>query len=522
MRWDRRPDGLDGGAGQARWTLSAPPGQRTALSISVAPGPDPSDDSLPAATGGPLVVRHLPAWGSRTPSVTSRDGRWAEAVDQAFADLAALRIPDADHPDRVVVAAGAPWYMTLFGRDSLLTSWMLLPFDHVLVNGVLVTLAELQGATHDPVAEEEPGKILHEVRTLGGDGPFASRGRYFGSVDATPLFVATAAEAWRWGALDDVTLATLAPAIGRAVAWIRRHLDGPGLVMYRRRDPGGLANQGWKDSWDGVTFADGSLAEAPIALIEVQGYAYDALRGAAAMAAAGLLPLDPDVLERDAARLRARVNEQFWDPRGWFVLGLDGAGRRIDALTTNPGHALWSGIAEPDLADRYLDRINEPDMWTGWGLRTLAATMGAYDPLSYHNGSVWPHDTAICAAGAARYGRWDVVDRIVDGLLDATVAQGARPPELFAGISRADIPVPVAYPASCSPQAWSAASVLLLVRSVARARTATARHHPATHATSPPSTGSPSGACDTTGGPSHSSSTARPDPGARAADEQAS
>ena len=257
-------------------------------------------------------------------------------------------------------------------------------------------------------------------------------------------------------------------------------------MTYRRRDPRGLANQGWKDSWDGVTFADGSLAEAPIALIEVQGYAYDALRGAAAMAAAGLLQLDPADLERDAARLRARVNEQFWDPRGWFVLGLDGAGRRIDALTTNPGHALWSGIAEPELADRYLDRISEPDMWTGWGLRTLAATMGAYDPLSYHNGSVWPHDTAICAAGAARYGRWDVVDRIADGLLDATMAQGARPPELFAGIGRDDIPVPVAYPASCSPQAWSAASVLLLVRSVLGLEPEPRRHHVATHRPRPP------------------------------------
>jgi glycogen debranching enzyme len=147
-------------------------------------------------------------------------------------------------------------------------------------------------------------------------------------------------------------------------------------------------------------------------------------------------------------------------------MGLDGVGRRIDALTTNPGHALWSGIAEPELADRYLDRITDADMWTGWGLRTLAESMGAYDPLSYHNGSVWPHDTAICAAGAARYGRWDVVDHIIDGALDATAAQGGRPPELFAGISRADIPAPVAYPASCSPQAWSAASTLLHVRNV--------------------------------------------------------
>ena len=345
------------------------------------PGAGADGERSSSAAGDPLVVRRLPAWGSRAPSVTSTDGRWSEAVDQALADLAALRIPDADHPDRIVVAAGAPWYMTLFGRDSLLTSWMLLPFDHVLVNGVLSTLAELQGTRHDPIAEEEPGKILHEVRTLGGEGPFASRDRYFGSVDATPLFVATAAEAWRWGALDDAALATLAPAIERAVAWIRRHLHGAGLVTYRRRDPRGLANQGWKDSWDGVTFADGSLPEAPIALIEVQGYAYDALRGAAAMAAAGLLaarPGRPRAATRPGCAPASTSSSGI--PRGWFVLGLDGAGRRIDALTTNPGHALWSGIAEPELADRYLDRITEPDMWTGWGLRTLAATHGRLRP----------------------------------------------------------------------------------------------------------------------------------------------
>ena len=465
VRWDRAPDQLDGGIGHVRWVLSAPPGERTAVSIVVSPGSENDQRSSPA-TGEPVVVRRLPGWGVHAPRVTSPDSRWTEAVDQALADLAALRIPDPDHPERIVVAAGAPWYMTLFGRDSLFTSWMLLPFDHVLVTGVLTTLAELQGSIDDPVAEEEAGKILHEVRATGGEGPFASRARYFGSVDATPLFVATAAEAWRWGALETATLAALAPAIERAVAWIRRHLRGIGLVTYQRRHPQGLANQGWKDSWDGVTFADGSIPSGPIALIEVQGYAYDALRGAAAMATAGLLQLDPADLEHEAARLRSRVNEEFWDPRGWFVLGIDGGGRKIDALTTNPGHALWSGIAEPELASRYLDRIIDADMWTGWGLRTLAATMAAFDPLSYHNGSVWPHDTAICAAGAARYGRWDVVDRISDGILDAIAAQGARPPELFAGIGRDDIPVPVAYPASCSPQAWSAASVLLLVRSV--------------------------------------------------------
>ena len=175
---------------------------------------------------------------------------------------------------------------------------------------------------------------------------------------------------------------------------------------------------------------------------------------------------DAGDLDRRAEALKDRFNDMFWDPRGWFVLGLDRDGTPIDSLTTNPGHALWSGIAEDDKACRYVERLVEPDLWTGWGLRTLAASMAAYDPLSYHNGSVWPHDTALCIAGAARYGCWDVVDQLVDGAFEATRHFDGRPPELFAGVSRDDVPMPVAYPSSCSPQAWSSASTLLLLRTM--------------------------------------------------------
>jgi glycogen debranching enzyme len=204
----------------------------------------------------------------------------------------------------------------------------------------------------------------------------------------------------------------------------------------------------------------------PIALAEVQGYVYAALLGAAELTQVMRLRHDADTLRAKARTLALRFNQMFWDDRGWFAMGLDGSGARIDALTTNPGHALWAGIADEQLAHQYLDRLREPEMWTGWGLRTLADSMSAYDPLSYHNGSVWPHDTAICAAGAARYGRWEIVDRIVDGALDAASEFGGRPPELFAGISRDFAPMPVAYPSSCSPQAWSSASVLLLLRTM--------------------------------------------------------
>jgi glycogen debranching enzyme len=345
---------------------------------------------------------------------------------------------------------------------------MTLPFDPSLARGVLRTLADLQGTRDDPRAEEQPGKIVHELRRHGGGGPFAARERYYGTVDATPLFVMLAAEAWRWGALDPSDLQELGPAVDRALDWLLGAGDsnGDGFVDYRRRDASGLSNQGWKDSWDGVTFADGSLPAAPIALVEVQGYAYGALTGAAELVGPMGLGRAAEDLIRQADELRARFDEAYWDPRGWYALALDTDGRQVDACTTNPGHALWCGLADPARADRYLDRLMSPEMWTGWGLRTLGTTMEAYDPLSYHNGSVWPHDTAICAAGAARYGRWDVVDRIADGAFDAATRFSGRPPELFAGMARSEAPVPVAYPSSCSPQAWSSASTLLLVRSM--------------------------------------------------------
>ena len=469
LRWDRAPLTIDQVGGLATWELHAGPRERARMSLTAEPVVDGATvDRVPprvmhAARG--VAVRDLAGWRDSSPRVTSIDPRLGLAVDQALADLAALQIRDAAHPDRVVVAAGAPWFMTLFGRDSLLTAWMSLPFDALLAPGVLLTLAELQGRRDDPIAEEEPGKILHELRRRGGSGPFSARQRYYGSVDATPLFVMVVGEAWRWGALDLDTLDQLRPAVEAAVGWIEASTND-GFVTYERRSDQGLANQGWKDSWDGITFADGTLPTPPIALVEVQGYAYAALHAAAEIADATPGTLDATALRQQAEELKDRFNATFWDDRGWFALGRDGHGRLIDALTTNPGHALWCGLASEDHARVYLDRLGETDLWSGWGLRTLAATMGAYDPLSYHNGSVWPHDTAICAAGAARYGRWDVVDRIVEGSLDAASHFAGRPPELYSGVARDDLPVPVSYPASCSPQAWSSASILLLVRTM--------------------------------------------------------
>ena len=454
------------------WHFEVAPHERLAARVTV----DVADDDAPtdpwAADDDPTHAiddrsheRHA-AWQRRIASVVSPDPRLALAVRTSLEDLASLRIFDAEHPDRVVVAAGAPWYMTLFGRDSLLTAYMAVPFAPELTRGVLHELADLQGRTIDPESGEQPGKILHELRAHGGSGPFRTRSRYYGTVDATPLFVLVAAEAVRWGAVTEDDRRWLTPAIDAAIAWIRDFgdSDGDGFVDYAPHDDLGLTNQGWKDSWDGVTHADGSLPSAPIALVEVQGYTYAALVGAASLYDSLGRSADADRCRRDAAELRSRFDDAYWDDRGYYVEAIDGSGRRVDSLGSNPGHALWTGIASAERADRYLDAVMGNELWSGWGVRTLATSMGAYDPLSYHNGSVWPHDTAIMIAGAARYGRDDVVDRLTDGLLDAAMYFGGRLPELFSGISRHRVPVPVHYPGSCSPQAWAAASLLLALR----------------------------------------------------------
>jgi glycogen debranching enzyme len=467
VRWSLPTAAADPSSGTLLWHVDlAPRGSATicldVLAANSSGGDDPDAAFDPSTEAIP--VHRVAGWRQRAPSVVSTDPRLGPAVDRALADLASLRIVDQEHRDRALIAAGAPWFMTLFGRDSLLTAWMTLSFDPDLAGGVLATLADLQGVASDPVSDEQPGKIVHELRHHGSGGMFSSRQRYYGTVDATPLFVMLVAEAWRWGAIGHADLVALDPHVQRAIAWLGGDGDrnGDGWIDYQRKSGEGLSNQGWKDSWDGVTFADGSLPVAPIAIVEAQGYAYAALLAAAELET--VHGRDDEPLRRWADSLRRRFNETFWDRRGWFVLGLDGEGRPIDALASNPGHALWTGIADDELALRFLEWFDDESMWTGWGVRTLASTMGAFDPLSYHNGSVWPHDTAICAAGAARYGRWDLVDRILDAALDVAVHFGGRPPELFAGLTRGDVPAPVAYPASCSPQAWSSASIPFLLR----------------------------------------------------------
>ena len=386
-------------------------------------------------------------------------------------DIGALRMFDPDHPDRVVVAAGVPWFMTLFGRDSLLTSWMLLPVDPTGALGTLQTLAQLQGNRVDPLTEEEPGRILHEVRAgLDAEVALGGGNLYYGSIDSTPLFVMLLGELRRWG-LATSEVDALIPHADRALEWIEQYgdRDGDGFVEYQRATDRGLVNQGWKDSFDGVSFAAGDLAKAPIALAEVQGYAYAAFLARAHFAReAGEVDVAGHWSER-ALRLKQRFNEDFWLPdRGYFAMALDAEKRPVDALASNMGHCLWTGMIDEDKAESVARRLMSPDMFTGFGVRTLGSTMGAYNPMSYHNGSVWPHDNAIVAAGLMRYGFVAEAQRIVLGLLDASEQMGGRLPELFCGFDRQEFNLPVAYPTSCSPQAWSAASPLYLLRTLLR------------------------------------------------------
>src|SRR5688572_6327326 len=346
-------------------------------------------------------------WVAKIPALHMGNRSIERTLRRSYDDLGALRIEDPHHRDRVVVAAGAPWFMTLFGRDALWASEMALPVDPSLALGTLQTLADHQGSVVDRMSEEEPGKILHEVR-LGVSSGLALGGKsvYYGSVDATPQFVMAVGSVSRWGFAKD-TIAALLPHADRALDWIRDYgdRDGDGFVEYERLNDQGLINQGWKDSWDGINFADGTLAEPPIALCEVQALVYSAYMSRAWMAYdAGDAPLAARLVDQ-AAQLKKRFNEEFWLPdRGYFAVALDGKKRPVDACASNMGQCLWHGIVDDDKVPLVAERLMSPEMFSGWGVRTLASDMGAYNPASYHNGSVWPHDNAIIAKGLLRYG----------------------------------------------------------------------------------------------------------------------
>jgi glycogen debranching enzyme len=379
---------------------------------------------------------------------------------------------EASSDGEVVIAAGLPWFMALFGRDSLITAYQALPFYPDLARGVLRALARLQGTKVDPLTREEPGKIIHEYRAAVPDDAqtLIPSFPYYGTVDATPLFlILLAAVHQTTGDLELV--ASLRESALQALSWLERYGDGDGdgYIEYAREHDRGLAHEGWKDSFDAVQLRDGTLARPPIALCEVQGYAY--------AARVGMAKVFGDLGDRhlaarlrdDAAALKARFNRDFWlADREYYALALDANKRPVDAMTSNPGHLLWSGIADQDKAALVAKRLLSKELFSGWGIRTMAATEAGYNPISYHNGSVWPHDTVLILAGLARYGHVDEAVTLADGLL-ATLDHDPdrRLPEVFAGYGRDEAPFPVAHPMASRPQAWAAGSVLQVLATIA-------------------------------------------------------
>ncbi|HWF82861.1 MAG TPA: glycogen debranching N-terminal domain-containing protein [Streptosporangiaceae bacterium] len=398
------------------------------------------------------------------------DSRLPRLLARSIDDAAALRMMTTLAPGEVFLGAGTPWFLTLFGRDSIWAARLLLPFGWQLASGTLRALAAFQGKRVDRQTGEAPGKIPHELRPTSREAAHADDlpGLYYGTIDATPLWVCLLHDAWRWG-MPAAEVRALLPCLNGALAWMRDHgdADGDGLLEYR--DSGsGLANQGWKDSHDAIRFPDGRTASPPVTLCEVQGYAYQA-----AIAGADLLEAFNEPGSGQwrawAGRLAEAFRSSFWvtGADGTYpALALDGTKRKVDALASNIAHLLGTGLLTVEEESRIAERLSRPDMNSGFGLRTMSSASGGYSPLSYHCGSVWSHDTAIAISGLVRSGHHTAAASLVDGLLEAAAAFDWRLPELFSGHARAQIPWPLPYPASCRPQAWAAAASGALVQAI--------------------------------------------------------
>jgi hypothetical protein len=401
-----------------------------------------------------------------TPQVDCADVRVPMLVRQSMDDLGGLLLRDGSTPDHFI-AAGAPWYLTLFGRDSLWAARMLLPLGTDLAMSTLRTLARRQGTRDDPGTEEQPGKILHEVRAeeqVLGDMTLPPL--YYGTVDATALFVVLLADSWRWGA-DAAEVEALLPHVQACLGWMERQA-GEGFLRYVDTTGHGLTNQGWKDSDDGIQWADGRLAEPPIALSEVQAYAHQAaVLGADLLDAFGMA--DASHWREWAHRLAARFRDAFWvqDERGRYpAVALDSADRAVDSVASNMGHLLGTGLLDHDEAALVARRLADADMDSGFGLRTLTGRSPRYSALSYHGGSVWPHDTAIAIHGLCQEGHREAAVSLLQGLVVAAPGFGYRLPELYAGDSAGSLGSPAPYPSACRPQAWAAAAPLWALVSV--------------------------------------------------------
>jgi glycogen debranching enzyme len=454
----------------ARWQLQLEPLKRWELEVTVAPIVENRAPAAFAREYAAILRSRREAhegWQRDSTHFRSSNDVFDTALNTSIGDFHALQIPV---DGRRVIAAGIPWFATMFGRDSIIASYQSLLLNPQLAVDTLRVLAERQGRENNDWRDEQPGKILHEYRdgemTRCREVPF---GPYYGSVDATPLFLILLSEAFNWTA-DEELVQELLPAAYRALDWIDQYgdLDGDGFVEYLRRSPKGLANQGWKDSWDANMHRDGTVAQPPIALVEVQGYVYDAKYRMASLLRAFGDTRRADTLKKDALDLSRRFEKAFWmSQRGFYAMALDRNKQPLEVISSNPGQLLFTRIVNRERARAIVSRMMREDMFSGWGWRTLSAEERVFNPLSYHRGSVWPHDNSLIAHGMALQEFRDPSLHCLTTLFQAAMNfRDYRLPELFCGVQRREFDEPVHYPVSCSPQAWASGAFFLMLTSV--------------------------------------------------------
>ncbi len=470
VTFDRRPESIS--PREVRFPVHLEPNQSDSIVVRVQPCIGVDVPPLEADFDGQLdgLAASYRSWDENSTQISTNN----ELFDRELlrASRYDIRTLLEQTPYGIVPDAGVPWYAVPFGRDAIFTALQTLMYNPSIAEGTLRFLAAHQGVEEDPFREEQPGKIMHELRR----GELARLKEvphtpYYGTVDATPLFLVLFVEAMDWLDSDEL-YDDISPAAMRALEWIDRYgdLDGDGYLEYMAQRPGGVVNQGWKDSFNAVQHDDGTIAEPPIALVEVQGYVYQAKIGMARLLRRRGQTDTADRLEREAVDLRARFNRDFWmEDLRFYAQALDGNKRHVRSITSNPGHCIWSGICDLDKAHAVATRLMERDMFSGWGLRTLSTQSPNFNPMSYHNGSVWPHDTSIIALGLRRLGRDEEAIQLVAGVIEAGFRfDEARLPELFCGFprDRRFNSSPAAYIVSCSPQAWAAGCVFMLLQSM--------------------------------------------------------
>lgn len=455
----------------AHWKVHLGPRKRVEIRLAVTPLVEGMKSRAPKKPDFPSSLRMRRAayaqWERESTRFESSNGVFDQALQTGISDFHALQIPDGDEH---IIAAGIPWFATMFGRDAIIAAYQSLSLNPALAQGTLRVLARYQGKELNDWRDEEPGKILHEYRggemTRSGEMPF---GPYYGSIDSTPLFLILLSETFNWTG-DEQLISDLLPAAYKALDWIDNYgdLDGDGFVEYLRRSPKGLANQGWKDSWDANMHRDGVVAQPPIALSEVQGYVYDAKYRMASLLRSFGDTQRADQLKRDAAELAKRFEKAYWMPqRGFYAMALDREKRPLEVIASNAGHLLFTRIIGKERARTVATRMMQEDMFSGWGWRTMSRDERVFNPLSYHRGSVWPHDNSLIAHGMALNELREPALHCLTMLFQAAMNfRDYRLPELFCGVQRRESDDPVHYPVSCSPQAWASGALFLMVNSV--------------------------------------------------------